>query len=274
MRKRGSSPADAHPTKTYRFNANKGTGKKYWKKDSNDSTDQKERKTYKIKCYGCCKLGHKKAECRSSKSKAGDQEHKDTDFVSVKARSMRVENDGRSKNRQIVKNDAGSSNASEINRNDKSSLTGQNAGKQAGQVSGEVVRSAEKSSKAGPTTAVLRKMTHMIAYTGRIQDSICTKNDWISDSGASHHVCGSMEWFSFFEKFPESSAPSVLLADNIAIKPLGKGVVTLEAFVGKKWVEWFFRRSVLYPWWGKSFLRNYYGSKRLHYFTEEIYDLV
>ena len=195
-------------TMAFRFNGTKTSEKKFVKKDS---SDQRERKP-KVKCFNCGKIGHMKRDCRSGKSHGNDQDHKHKSTDPSRGYSLRVENaENSSRNGQTAKTQAVERNAVGICGTDKRSVSGQ--------------------STAG------RNKVSSIAYSGRVENSVCYKNDWISDSGASHHVCGSMEWFSSYEKFDESQGPSISLADNVTVKPLGKGIVTLEVYIGKAWIE-------------------------------------
>jgi hypothetical protein len=57
--------------------------------------------------------------------------------------------------------------------------------------------------------------------------------DWISDSGASDHVTGRLDWFSKYEEF--KNPQPVHLTDNHVIYALGKGVVSLQAKVNGNW---------------------------------------
>ena len=144
-----------------------------------------------------------KRECRAGKGHAKDQEykHKSTDNGGAYCLS-------------IV--------------NEKSSSDGQTAKQPA------VVKYVTGNRK--PVKSSVKGQKSMTAYSGKANHSVCTKNDWISDSGASYHVCGSMEWFSSYEMLDDSNAPSISLADKSMIRPVGKGTVTLESYLGRCWI--------------------------------------
>ncbi|CAG7827898.1 unnamed protein product, partial [Allacma fusca] len=66
--------------------------------------------------------------------------------------------------------------------------------------------------------------------------SDCSPDEWISDSGATRHVCGNKEWFVNIEQF-SGNAPSVIMADNKKTRAVGIGQIRLEAFISGKWCK-------------------------------------
>ena len=69
------------------------------------------------------------------------------------------------------------------------------------------------------------------------------REDWISDSGASQHICGDLAWFEEYRNYPVPR--SVYLADNSSVKALAEGTVSLSALKGTTWeTVWLY--NVLY----------------------------
>ncbi|OXA48994.1 Copia protein [Folsomia candida] len=62
-----------------------------------------------------------------------------------------------------------------------------------------------------------------------------TEQVWLSDSGANQHVCGDKAWFTRYEEF--DTPKSVFLTDKRATQALGKGTVTLDAYINGIWEE-------------------------------------
>jgi hypothetical protein len=126
-----------------------------------------------------------------------------------------------------------SGNAQNQSNNEKSSDNGRAfTAKIKAQEKSSVIRQKErpkKEQRKGKDTTVL-------AYSAKNMYS-GGKTDWVSDSGATQHVCGNRDWFSEFQEFEAGEEPNVVLADNIPVKALGKGVVNLEVLMGSKWTE-------------------------------------
>jgi len=73
------------------------------------------------------------------------------------------------------------------------------------------------------------------AYVGFQPETICDHEHWISDSGATTHICGDIKWFSQFHKF--ENPKTVGMTDKNEALALGTGTVTLEAKINDNWVE-------------------------------------
>ena len=73
------------------------------------------------------------------------------------------------------------------------------------------------------------------SYSGMIDEvlSICSvsgyNEEWLLDSGASHHVCPHKEWFSSYQTVNDGC---VLLGDNSPCKTLGFGNIKIKMFDG------------------------------------------
>jgi hypothetical protein len=67
------------------------------------------------------------------------------------------------------------------------------------------------------------------AFMGKIQDSTFNPDEWISDSGATHHICGDKSWFKTFEPFAEGK--SVMQTSNAPTHAMGQRMVVLEALI-------------------------------------------
>ena len=55
---------------------------------------------------------------------------------------------------------------------------------------------------------------------------------WLSDSGATSHVCGHRDWFTDYYEYEN---PTQLEAVGSKLQVLGVGVIVLEAYIDKKW---------------------------------------
>lgn len=64
---------------------------------------------------------------------------------------------------------------------------------------------------------------------------LCDSEDWIMDSGATHHLCKSKE---LFYNYVELKQPEdIILGDGRVILARGKGDIKLEAFNGSNWMD-------------------------------------
>lgn len=72
--------------------------------------------------------------------------------------------------------------------------------------------------------AFMGKTGHSVTYNGI---------DWISDSGASQHICGDLALFSDYTPF--LTERKVLMTDNRTIQVEGRGTVELEAYLQGQW---------------------------------------
>ena len=63
--------------------------------------------------------------------------------------------------------------------------------------------------------------------------SICNiyecNEEWLLDSGASHHICPHKDWFAFYQTVNDGI---VLLGDNHSCKIVGVGSVKIKMFDG------------------------------------------
>jgi len=53
--------------------------------------------------------------------------------------------------------------------------------------------------------------------------------EWVSDSGATQHICGDLKWFTAYEEF--NNDKNIVLSNNVSIQVQGKGIVELEALI-------------------------------------------
>lgn len=75
----------------------------------------------------------------------------------------------------------------------------------------------------------------MTALSGQFNKDINTT--WVSDSGATFHVCGDKAWYCDFTTLEPENAPLIELADSRLVKPLGIGTVIVDALWDGEWVE-------------------------------------
>lgn len=93
------------------------------------------------------------------------------------------------------------------------------------------IRVAETGVKNYDDDDDLECRTHMVKMTQGVDPPLL----WISDSGASNHFSGHREWFTHYEEL----VPQVPIrqTDGKAIMAIGKGTVTLDAWLNKEWVS-------------------------------------
>ena len=72
----------------------------------------------------------------------------------------------------------------------------------------------------------------LLGSTSTIQ--VANHDAWIIDSGATDHMTGRQEWFSFFEKF--DNTVKIEIGDGTYMDAYGKGKIKVETFVDGKWV--------------------------------------
>uniref|UniRef100_A0A5S6QG22 CCHC-type domain-containing protein n=1 Tax=Trichuris muris TaxID=70415 RepID=A0A5S6QG22_TRIMR len=88
-------------------------------------------------------------------------------------------------------------------------------------------RSAEKgntNSTTGFIASVFTSVSHHLS-----------SDEWIYDSGATVHMTRHRLFFSTYEPFAAPSA--VNIGDGRTIKAIGKGTITIEVRIGRKWLE-------------------------------------
>ena len=68
-----------------------------------------------------------------------------------------------------------------------------------------------------------------------VLENVTLADAWVCDSGASHHITYSKQYFSTYEKF--SVPVDVLVANETKISAFGSGRVNVEAFVDGKWTK-------------------------------------
>jgi hypothetical protein len=75
-----------------------------------------------------------------------------------------------------------------------------------------------------------------MAFMGKSCHGVASNGlDWISDSGASQHICGNLALFSDYTPF--LTERKVLMTDNRTIQVEGRGTVELEAYIQGRWEE-------------------------------------
>jgi hypothetical protein len=87
-------------------------------------------------------------------------------------------------------------------------------------------RDSKKANSFHSRMAFMGKSGHSVPYNGI---------DWISDSGASQHICGDLALFSDYTPF--LTERQVLMTDNRTIQVEGRGTVILEAYIQGRWEE-------------------------------------
>lgn len=62
-----------------------------------------------------------------------------------------------------------------------------------------------------------------------------SSNSWVMDSGASEHMCHDISMFTKYKKL-ECPRP-IVIGDGKVIQAIGIGMIALEAYTGKQWIE-------------------------------------
>lgn len=86
-----------------------------------------------------------------------------------------------------------------------------------------------------PEVSQPRVAFKMKALSGRLRNS--EKSLWVSDSGATFHVCGDKGWYTQFTPLAPAKAPAIELADGRIVQPLGIGTVVVDALWNGEWTH-------------------------------------